>query len=458
MKPVKLSTNTSQFSRRACLQVIGLRALSLLGITSVCQAHATAPAGQANSALATGTTRFAACWDDAKGAHHAGWLQLTPQAGVRVLHATELPTRGHGLALLPDGALLVVARRPGDWLLRLSPGKKPQWLWQEPGRVFGGHVHVVPDGKTLFTTEIDTDSGQGLLGVRHASGMQKRAEFITNGHDPHAVLALPAINSGSIKGQMSARSSPSASHNGLAGHPLSGMLFVANGGIDTAPETGRQKRQLQQMDSSIVCLHPDTGELMGQWRLTDPRLSLRHLAWAGAGATPRGGDASAAMSSSPTLGIALQAEHDDAAQRASSPLLAVLSWDEQPEGELRVAQGQPSLAGYGGDVAVLGDGTAAQFVVSATRGDVLARYDLRGGFLGTTALAQAGALASTASDLWAGGRIGMGHLQATAQATNDCQLAPWPGGRLDNHCLRVAASLRPECAFEFVGESYEKSY
>ena len=176
---------------------------------------------------------------------------------------------------------------------------------------------------------------------------------------------------------------------------------------------------------------------LGQWRLTDPRLSLRHLAWAGAGATPHGGDASAAMATGLTLGIALQAEHDDTAQRASAPLLAVLSWDEQPEGELRLAQGQPSLAGYGGDVAVLGEGTAAQFVVSATRGDVLARYDLRGGFLGTTALAQAGALASTASDLWAGGRIGMGHLHVAAQASTDCQLAPWPGGRLDNHCLRV---------------------
>lgn len=437
MKLAAPSPQASQFSRRACLQVAGLTALSLLGITSVGQALAAVPVSPGNSGPSSGTTRFVACWDDAHGAHHAGWLQLTSQAGVRVLHATELPTRGHGLTLLPDGALLVVARRPGDWLLRLSPGKKPQWLWQEPGRVFSGHVLVAPDGKTLFTTEIDTDSGQGLLGVRHASGLQKRAEFMTNGLDPHAVLALPAITSSAIKGQMSARSSSAANHNGLAGHPLSGMLFVANGGIDTAPETGRQKRQLQQMDSSIVCLHPDTGELLGQWRLTDPRLSLRHLAWAGAGATPHGGDASAAMATGLTLGIALQAEHDDTAQRASAPLLAVLSWDEQPEGELRLAQGQPSLAGYGGDVAVLGEGTAAQFVVSATRGDVLARYDLRGGFLGTTALAQAGALASTASDLWAGGRIGMGHLQAAAQASTDCQLAPWHGGRLDNHCLRV---------------------
>lgn len=429
MEPAAPSPQASQFSRRACLHAAGLTALGLLGMTRMGRAHAAVPVSPGNVGPSPGITRLAACWDDARGVHHAGWLQLAPQAGVRVLHATELPTRGHGLALLPDGALLVVARRPGDWLLRLSPGKKPQWLWQEPGRVFSGHVHVVPDGKTLFTTEIDTDSGQGLLGVRHAGNLQKRAEFKTNGLDPHAVLALPATNISADGSLVQPPPQPSARHLFHDG------LFVANGGIDTAPETGRLKRQLQQMDSSIACLHRDTGDLLGQWRLADPRLSLRHLAWAAAGAMPPGVEASAARSTWPTLGIALQAEHDDAAQRASAPLLAVLSWDERPEGELRVAQGQPSLAGYGGDVAVLGEGAAAQFVVSATRSDVLARYDLRGGFQGTTALAQAGALASTGSDLWAGGRVGMGRLQATAQPTANCQLAPWPGGRLDNHCL-----------------------
>lgn len=126
MKLAAPSPQASQFCRRACLQVAGLTALSLLGITSVGQALAAVPVSPGNSGPSSGTTRFVACWDDAHGAHHAGWLQLTSQAGVRVLHATELPTRGHGLTLLPDGALLVVARRPGDWLLRLSPGKKPQ--------------------------------------------------------------------------------------------------------------------------------------------------------------------------------------------------------------------------------------------------------------------------------------------------------------------------------------------
>ena len=48
------------------------------------------------------------------------------------------------------------------------------------------------------------------------------------------------------------------------------------------------------MDASLVALHPGNGELLGQWRLADPYLSMRHLAW----------DARHQR-----LGIALQAEH-----------------------------------------------------------------------------------------------------------------------------------------------------
>jgi hypothetical protein len=214
------------------------------------------------------------------------------------------------------------------------------------------------------------------------------------------------------------------------------MLFVANGGIDTTIETGRVKHKKQQMDPNICCLHPDTGELLGQWRLSDPRLSLRHLAWA----LP---DPSQLPSSTtPTLGIALQAEHDDPLQKAAAPLLARLSWVDQPEGALFLASGQPALAGYGGDVTVTGQGQQAQFLVSATRGQVVARYALDGQFLGSTPLAEAGALAADTSAVWAGGRTGVmrvatGTVVDQANTTLPGQLHPWTTGRVDNHWLHV---------------------
>jgi len=390
-----------EVGRRVLLQRLGLGAVALLAARpSLAARHPAA-------------TVLAACWDDARtGQHRAGWLRLegpTRAASVRVLQAFDLPTRGHGLALLPDGSLLVAARRPGDWLVRLSPRLAPQWVWMEAGRVFSGHVLAGPDGCTVFTTEIDTDTGQGLLGVRDARSLAKTGEYPTHGMDPHAVSLMPAP-----EGQG-------------AGHALAGMLLVANGGIDTAAETGRTKRHLHRMDPSVACLNPATGECLGQWRLPDPRLSLRHLAWAQPPAGP------------PVLGIALQAEHDEAAIRAAAPLLAVLDWQHRPEGELRLASGQPPWAGYGGDVAAVspGPGEAPQWVVSATRGHALVRYALDGQCLGHTPWPDAGAL-TKGRVLWAGGRDGALH-PAQAPGTADAT-APFAPGRLDNHWLSVSTA------------------
>lgn len=418
---MRMVTESVHLSRRAWCQGLGHGALAVLAggawvNTAAATRSGTKPAAQKPSAQ---PALFAACWADAQGAHHAGWLQVADAGGsVSVLRSTELPTRGHGLALLPDGSLLVVARRPGDWLLKLAAGKKPQWLWQEPDRVFSGHVHVAADGRTIYTTEIDTDSGQGFLGVRDANNLDKRAEYATNGRDPHAVLALPALFFEAKADRTSGR----------LGHFPAGMLFVANGGIDTRIETGRVKRHLQQMDSSIVGLHPATGELLGQWRLPDNRLSLRHLAWA----VP---DDANPISGGPTLGIALQAEHDDPVQKAAAPLLAVLDWAHQPEGGLRLAQGQPALAGYGGDITLAGRGRTAQWLVSATRGHQVARFGLDGDFVGSHPLLEAGALAKDSAMAWAGGRDALMRVPQAALAPSALPLLGF--GKINNHWLRV---------------------
>ena len=93
-----------------------------------------------------------------------------------------------------------------------------------------------------------------MVGVRHARTLEKLAEWPTHGIDAHELIW--DLHS-----------------------PGGPTLLVANGGVPTAPETGRSKRDLHRMDSSLVRLDATTGRLMGQWRLQDPRLSLRHLAW-----------------------------------------------------------------------------------------------------------------------------------------------------------------------------------
>ncbi|MDF3823494.1 DUF1513 domain-containing protein, partial [Leptospira sp. 96542] len=194
--------------------------------------------------------------------------------------------------------------------------------------------------------ETELDDGQGLLGVRDAASLEKIDEWPTHGRDPHQLLALPRA----------------------VGRFAAGTLMVANGGIPTLPETGRakllgQRLKQQRMDASLVALHPGTGELLGQWRLADHYLSIRHLAFdAGAG----------------RLGIALQAEHPDAAQRQGAPVLAV--WDGKA---LRAAEAQPALPGYGGDIVALSPAIAAGgggggFAVSCARTDPLALFDGEG--------------------------------------------------------------------------------
>ncbi len=314
-------------------------------------------------------TRLLASWEAPDGAR-LGVLEVADGA-LRVAAALELPGRAHGLALAADGSVLAMARRPGDWMLRWRPGAATaQWQWIEADRAYTGHVWLSADGRTLYTPETDLDSGQGLIGVRDAASLAKRAEWPTGGPDPHALLADPV-----------------------------GRLYVANGGVQTRPESGRRKLAPERMDASMVRLAPD-GALDGQWRLADARLSIRHLAW-GAGAR---------------LGIALQAEHDSPEQRAAAPVLATF------DGRALQTAEPGTLSGYGGDVAAWGAG----FAVSCPRAGGVALWDGEGRRAGFVALPEACALAGRDA-LWMGGR---GQALETPGAAHAL-----PALQLDNHWL-----------------------
>lgn len=309
-------------NRRQLLAHLGLPAL---GLSAWPRAGWTAaPSG----ARASTSTRLVAAWRT-KTVAQVGVLRAVGSS-LNVVAALDVPTRPHGLAVEPSGTLLAVARRPGDWLLRWdASGRAITWAWAEPERVFNGHVLCDAMGETVYTTETDLATGAGWVGVRDARTLAKRDEWPTQGRDPHALL-------------WDAQAAPGT------------RLIVANGGLETRPETGRLKLNRAQMDSSIVRIDARTGALQGQWRLADARLSLRHLAWHGQG--PQA-----------VLGVSMQAEHDDAAQAAQAPVLAL--FDGQ---RLRVAAMQRPLAGYGGDIAATADG----FVVGCPRAQGVAKWTL----------------------------------------------------------------------------------
>jgi len=335
---------------------------------------------------------LAAAWQ-AGASFRVGILRRDAAGELQIAAATDVPTRAHGLLREPAGTLLAVARRPGDWLLRWNrDGRAINWHWIEPRRAFSGHVLSSNDGRTLYTTEADLDTGAGLIGVRDAATLEKRAEWPTLGIDAHELIW----------------DATEKDH-----------LIVANGGVPSRPETGRLKRDLEHMDSSLVRLDARSGDPLAQWRLDDRRLSLRHLAW-GAGR------------SGLILGVALQAEHDDPATRSNAAALALFDGRS-----LRSVTAPMPLAGYGGDIAAVD----SCFAVSCPRAQGVALYDADGTWRGLIELAEACALLPARGKIWAAGRRAA--LDWAARRIKD-ESAPGalsshglPDIRLDNHWIAI---------------------
>jgi len=286
-------------TRRKFLQMAG--ALAALPSTRLAWARDAAPTGAS----------IAAAWrgPNAGDTYYAGVLAADwASRKITIRRATALPTRPHGITPEADGSLLVTGVRPGGWLMRIDrDGKVAQQIdlaGEASNARLNGHVVVSQRGDVIYSTETDMKTGRGLIGVRDSQTLKKLAEWETQGMEPHQVL-LDA-----------------------AGH-----LMVANGGI---PRTATDKKfDLHRMDASLDRLDGQSGRLLRQWRLDDPRLSLRHLAWSEWPAENKS-----------FLGIAMQAEHDDPAARAAAPILAVLDGDK-----LTVPTRASDGAGYAGDIA-----------------------------------------------------------------------------------------------------------
>lgn len=317
----------------------------------------------------------------------ANWERRT----LAIRYAVPLPTRPHGLLSEAGGGLVVTGARPGGWILRCDgDGRIVRQRDLEADACttrFNGHVIASRDGSFLLATETDTGNGRGRIGVRDRSSLQKIDEWDSGGTDPHQLLL-----------------------------DCDGNVMVANGGV---PRTAADKKyDLHRMDASLVRLDGQSGRLAGQWRLDDPRLSLRHIAWSQAA-----GDAGRA------LGIAMQAEHDDPARRAAAPILAVFR-----DGELHIPTRANDGVGYAGDIAAAYNGG---FVLSSNQAGVAQLWHpgAPDRLAPLVEMQEAYALAP-----WAGPRPGGGVLVATAPGVIRWHpgakpaFLPWPEPMaLDNH-------------------------
>lgn len=288
------------------------------------------PAKQGNAL--SSPTLFASA---AKGRDNQHWLQVVDSAG-RQTAKLALPTRAHQVVAHPHRPwVAVVARRPGDYIKVFDYQEEVIRfdIQAKEGYHFYGHAVFSPDGKFLVTTENDIATGQGRLVVRAAENdFVEVADYPSYGIGPHQLTFLSDQQT----------------------------LVVANGGILTHPDRGREKLNLDTMKPSLDYIDVKTGTLLEK-RLLDPelhQLSIRHLA----------------VNKADQVVVVMQYQGD---KMDNPPLVATHRQGEKitllaaPEAINR------SMKQYCGSVSI--DATGCFAAVSSPRGDLVTIWDIEKG-------------------------------------------------------------------------------
>ncbi|AYD03450.1 DUF1513 domain-containing protein [Neorhizobium sp. NCHU2750] len=172
-----------------------------------------------------------------------------------IIDRVALPARAHGMAYsAATGRVVAFARRPGTFAMVIDPSRQtePIIMTAPEGRHFYGHGHFSPDGAVLYASENDFDNNRGMIGLYDARQRFRRiGEFDAHGIGTHD---MTVSDDGSL-------------------------LVIANGGIETHPDFGRTKLNLDHMEPSLVMLDARTGAVVQRHSLPSSlrQLSTRHL-------------------------------------------------------------------------------------------------------------------------------------------------------------------------------------
>ena len=307
-----------------------------------------------------------------------------------ILREYPLKERGHDIALdRPSGQAVVFARRPGSFALAfdIHGRREPQLFTTPANRHFYGHGVFSHDGRLLYATEHDAETRQGILGVYNATaGYRRIGEMPTYGIGPHEVILLK-----------------------------DGKTFaVANGGIETHIETGRDKLNVDTMMPSLAFIDCEAGTLLAQHTQSSSlhKLSIRHIA--------------ADVQGKVWFGCQWEGEAADTPE-----LVGCAGMDKQ----LRIMEPDiprgVSLAGYIGAVAL--DGAGRILAASAPRAGRIIYVDTeKGKIVGDTQLMDGCGLTGLAKSGFALSS-GMGVLQSEEPDHTHLTVASFPGRAFDNH-------------------------
>jgi hypothetical protein len=256
-------------------------------------------------------------------------------ANLDVRFELPLPARGHAAAAHPIRPEAVAfARRPGTFALVIdcATGVQKAVLTCPTGRHFYGHGAFSSDGRLLFTTENDYEAGRGRIGVWDTqNGYNRIDEWDSGGIGPHDIKRLPDTD----------------------------IFVVANGGIDTHPDTGRSKLNIPTMAPNLAYVKDgmliETATLPANLH----KNSIRHLA----------------VSNQGHVAFGMQWQGDGAVDA-----LVGIHQIGQP---MRLMTASPNdvrdMKGYVGSIALSSDGQT--IAVTSPRGGLLQRFDATTGAL-----------------------------------------------------------------------------
>lgn len=337
---------------------------------------------------------FVGCRANDNGQHFITGFE---NAGARQFDL-PLPDRGHAMAFHPKRQEFVVfARRPGRFAVVIDDeeGVALHRIDAAPGRHFYGHGTFSSDGRILFATENDYESGEGVIGIYDSDDRYRRiGEHPSHGIGPHELILMPDNKT----------------------------LAIANGGIRTHPDHGRAKLNLDDMAPSLIFADIASGDRLDQADLpkAQRQLSIRHLAPLADG----------------RLAVAMQYE---GSRKDHPPLVAI--YDGANIKTLNAPQNiQRRMRHYAGSVAV--DQANELIAVSAPRGNLVTFWDgSNGRYLTHTDIQDGSGVARTAKPgefILTGGT---GDVMLARPLTNE--VSPIDTGlghtRWDNH-LRMARS------------------
>ncbi len=221
------------------------------------------PRALAGDAKAAGAAAFVSACRTADGTYAVVLLA----ADGAILREIPISDRGHDIAIDPISRRGVVfGRRPGYFgvLFDLDGKAEPQVFAPEPDRHYFGHGAFSADGKLLYTSEHNVDTGDGVIGIYDVSGPVRRVgEFPSFGVGPHEAVLLADGKT----------------------------LAIANGGFATDPTTGREPIDIAGMEPNMAFVDVRTGELLVKHGMTEElrALSVRHLAASATGEVWFGG-------------------------------------------------------------------------------------------------------------------------------------------------------------------------